>query len=85
MMCPLLRRSQPLQCRAVAGGGVAVPRDVVAAYCRGAYGGCPAYRYVRASGRLLHQTDFRAWVVIGISPGRVDAPASDASADPDAT
>lgn len=85
MMCPLLRRSHPPMCRAVAGELEPVPRDVAAAYCHGPYGNCPAYRYVRASGRLLHRADFRAWVVMGISPGRTDAPAVDASADPDAT
>ncbi len=84
MTCPLLRRSHPLLCRAVAGAQEPLPGDVVAAYCRGPYGGCPAFRYVRASGRLLHRADFRAWVVIGISPGRADAPSAAASTDTDA-
>jgi hypothetical protein len=84
MICPLLRRSHPPRCRAVMGGIEPVPKDVIAAYCHGPFGACPAYRYVRASGRLLHPSDFRAWVVMGISPGRLDAPAPEVPTDPDA-
>jgi hypothetical protein len=79
MSCPLLRRAQLPQCRAVADGPVPVGREIVASYCRGRYGDCPAYRYVRAAGHPLNPADFRAWVVEGISPGRVDPyPASPA-------
>jgi hypothetical protein len=73
MSCPLLRRTHPPQCRAVSGGVAPLAREVLATYCRGPFGECPAYRYVRASGRLLHPADFRAWVVQGIGPGRLDA------------
>lgn len=83
MTCPLLRRMHPATCRAVAFGREPVPREVLAAYCRGAYGGCPAYRYVRASGHLLHPADFRAWVVRGLTPGRIDA-SPEAPPEPDA-
>ena len=76
MSCPLLRRTHPPQCRAVSGGDAPLAREVVATYCRGPFGECPAYRYVRASGRLLHPADFRAWVLRAISPGRID-PAPD--------
>lgn len=73
MSCPLYHRAHPLQCRGVSGGPVPIDRDVVATYCRGAYGNCPGYRYLRAAGRLIHPADFRAWVIDGISPGRVAA------------
>ena len=73
MSCPLLRRAHPPRCRAVAGEPPPVGSDVVASYCRGHYGSCPGYRYVRAAGRLLNPADFRAWVVEGISPGHADA------------
>jgi hypothetical protein len=77
MSCPLFRRSQPPRCRAVVDGPTPVGPAVVASYCRGHYGGCPAYRYVRAAGRLLNPADFRAWVVEEIEPGRSGAsPAS---------
>ena len=71
MSCPLLRRTHPPQCRAVSGGSGPLAREVVATYCHGPFGECPAYRFVRASGRLLHPADFRAWVVQGIPPGRL--------------
>jgi hypothetical protein len=80
MSCPLLRRSQGPACRAVSGGPVAVPREVVAAYCRATWGDCPAYRYLRAAGHLLNPADFRAWVVDGLPPGRTTA---DPPAGPD--
>ncbi len=84
MSCPLLRRAHPLHCRAVEGGPAPVARDVAAAYCRGPFGDCPAYRYVRAAGRLVHPADFRSWVVDGISPGRLVPLPTDAAAGPDA-
>ncbi len=84
MSCPLLRRAHPLQCRAVAGDPTPVDRDVVAAYCRGRFGDCPAYRFVRAAGRLLHPADYRSWVLDGISPGRLVPPAADGEAGTDA-
>jgi hypothetical protein len=84
MSCPLLRRAHPLQCRAVGGEPVPVGRDVVATYCRGKFGDCPAYRYVRAAGRLLHPADFRSWVLDGISPGRLVPAPFDAGTGPDA-
>ena len=84
MSCPLLRRAHPLQCRAVAGDSAAVDRDIVATYCRGRFGDCPAYRYVRAAGRLLHPADYRSWVVDRIAPGRLVPPAADAEAGTDA-
>ncbi len=77
MSCPLLRRAHPPRCRAVAGEPPPVGPDVVASYCRGHYGSCPGYRYVRAAGRLLNPADFRAWVVDRIQPGRAE-PARDA-------
>ncbi len=80
MSCPLLRRAHPLQCKAVAGAPMPVERDVVATYCRDRYGDCPAYRYLRAAGRPVHPSDFRSWVVEGISPGRVE-PAPGVGAD----
>jgi hypothetical protein len=66
---------------------MALDRDIVAAYCRGTYGDCPGYRYVRASGHLVHHADFRSWVVQGIAPGRsAPGPALPESAvDPDGT
>jgi hypothetical protein len=84
MSCPLLRRAHPLQCRAVAGGPAPLQRDVVAAYCRGPFGDCPAYRYVRAAGRLVHPADYRSWVLDGIAPGRLARAATDAEAGTDA-
>ncbi len=84
MSCPLLRRAHPPQCRAVSGGPMPVGRDVTAAYCRGRYGDCPAYRYVRAAGRFLHPADFHAWVVEGLSPGRLVPPSPDAGPGTDA-
>lgn len=83
MSCPLLRRSHPPACRAVAGDSAAVGREILAAYCRGPYGTCPAYRYVRAAGHLLHPADFRAWVVEDVAPGRIDA-RPDGPIEPDA-
>jgi hypothetical protein len=73
MSCPLLRRSHPAVCRAVSDGPVPLGQQILAAYCRGPYGDCPAYRFVRASGHLVHPADFRAWVVQGVAPGQVDA------------
>ncbi|HEX9048945.1 MAG TPA: hypothetical protein VF841_00260 [Anaeromyxobacter sp.] len=84
MSCPLLRRAHPPQCRAVGGGPEPVGGGVVATYCRARFGDCPAYRYVRAAGRLLHPADFRSWVLDGIAPGRLAAPSEDAEARPDA-
>ncbi len=78
MSCPLLRRGHPPRCRAVAGDPPPVGADLVASYCRGQYGSCSAYRYVRAAGRLLNPADFRAWVVEGITPGHAEP-----SAEPD--
>ncbi len=81
MSCPLLRRSQAPRCRAVAGDPAPLGPGVIASYCRGHYGGCPAYRYLRAAGHLVHPADFRAWVVDGISPGQVDAPSPSPGTD----
>ncbi len=72
MTCPLLRRAHPAECRAVADAPAPLPRVVLASYCRGDHASCPAYRYVRAAGRPVDPADFHAWVVDGISPGRVD-------------
>ncbi len=83
MTCPLLRRAHAPGCRAVAFGSEPLPRAVLAAYCRGAYGSCPAYRYVRASGHLLNPADFRAWVVRGVAPGRIE-PSPEGPLGPDA-
>lgn len=70
MACPLLRRAPPHRCRAVDGASAALPGHVLSAYCRGAYAGCPAYRFLRAAGRPVHPSDFTSWVVRGIGPGR---------------
>ncbi|HET8538730.1 MAG TPA: hypothetical protein VFL83_02540 [Anaeromyxobacter sp.] len=77
MSCPMLRRAHPARCMAVAGEPTPVGRDIVAAYCHGRHGDCPAYRYVRAAGRPLHAADFRAWVVERISPGCVEPDPAD--------
>ncbi len=84
MSCPLLRRAHDPRCGAVAGGPAPVDRDIVATYCRGRFGGCPAYRYVRAAGHAVHPADFRAWVVDGIGPGRLVPDSPDAAPVTDA-
>jgi hypothetical protein len=85
MSCPFLRRSQPPACRAVADAPAPLSRTILGTYCRGSYGDCPGYRYVRAAGHPVHPADFRAWVVLDLSPGRLDAPPlPDASPGPDA-
>lgn len=58
-------------------------RDVVAAFCRGPYGDCPGFRYVRASGHAVHPADFRAWVTREISPGQVEPAARAGDGEPD--
>jgi hypothetical protein len=73
MTCPFLRRSQAPACRAVADAPAPLSREIVATYCRGPHGNCPAYRYVRAAGHAVHPADFRAWVVRDVAPGQVDA------------
>jgi hypothetical protein len=73
MSCPFLHKSHAPQCRAVAGGPLAIDRDVVATYCRPAHASCPAFRFLRASGRLVHPADFQAWVVLRVPPGRAVA------------
>lgn len=73
MSCPLLRRTHPAACRAVAGAPAPITSAVVATYCRGPYGACPAYRHLRAAGHAVHPADFRAWVVEDVGPGRLDA------------
>lgn len=83
MACPLLSRSQPPRCRAVSGGPLAVSREVQAGFCRGTFCDCPAYRYIRATGRALHPADFVAWVLRGLTPGRVE-PQSPPVLDPGA-
>ncbi len=81
MTCPFLSRSRP-QCRAVAGAPHPVAGDVIAAYCRGDPGSCPALRYLRATGRPAHPADFRAWVLRGVRPGRSE-PDGDAATSAD--
>ena len=81
MTCPLLGRTRP-QCHAVGGAPLPLSREVVAAYCRGAHESCPAFRYLRATGRPSHPSDFRAWVLRGVPPGRTD-PAEEAVSQPD--
>ncbi len=83
MVCPFLRRSHPAGCRGVAYGAEPLPREVLAAYCRGGWSTCPGYRYVRASGQLMHPADFRAWVVLGVVPGQIGSSANPPS-EPDA-
>ena len=72
MPCPLSKRAQLPECHAVAGRAEHPPREIVAAFCRGRFGDCPGYRYVRATGRALHPADFRAWVILGLDPGQTD-------------
>ena len=72
MSCPLLLRSQPQKCRAVAGGALPVTRETVVAFCRDAHAHCPAFRFLRVTGRFAHPADFRAWVLRGVPPGRTD-------------
>ncbi len=72
LACPFFRRTQPPQCRAVSGGPGHPPARAVAALCRGEFGACPAYRYIRAAGRTVHPADFVAWLVRGIGPGQVE-------------
>jgi hypothetical protein len=81
MPCPLLTRSHPAQCRAVAGGPFPVTRQVIAAWCRGPFETCPAYRFVKATGQLANPADFRAWILRGVPPGKTD-PAPDAPTEP---
>jgi hypothetical protein len=71
MVCPFLRRGHEARCGAVAGAGAPLTRAVVSTSCRGAFEGCPAFRYLRAAGRPAHPGDFMAWVVRGVSPGRI--------------
>ena len=83
MSCPLLSRARP-ECRAVAGGSHPVTAQVIATYCRAAPESCPAYRYLRATGGPAHPADFRAWVLLGVRPGRTDPePVPDLSSVPD--
>jgi hypothetical protein len=72
MSCPFLHRAHP-SCRAVADAPIVVGPEILATYCRGPYGDCPAYRYVRAAGHAVHPADFRAWVVRRVAAGRIDA------------
>jgi hypothetical protein len=72
MTCPLLVKSQPPKCGAVAGGPLPIERETVGAFCRDAFTLCPAYRYVRATGRSAHPADFRSWVVLRVPPGKTD-------------
>jgi hypothetical protein len=65
----------------VEGGVYPVGREVIAGYCRGAFAGCPAFRFVRAAGRLVHPSDFTAWVVRGVTPGRVEPDVGEQAAD----
>jgi hypothetical protein len=81
MSCPLLRRTQQPQCRAIAGEPLPLPRHVVAVYCRGNHASCPAFRYLRASGHPVHAADFESWVLRDIPPGRSDAPEATAGSD----
>jgi hypothetical protein len=84
MTCPFLRRSQPAACRAVADAARSVSRAILDSYCRGSYGDCPAYRYVRAAGHPVHPADFRAWVVLDLVPGRMDPRHDEAATSADA-
>ncbi len=72
MTCPLLRRAHGARCRAVAGPAAPVDPAVLRSYCHADYLLCPAYRFLRATGRSVHPADFEAWVIRGISPGRLD-------------
>ncbi len=69
MSCPFLLKTHPCRCTAVKGDPGAPPRIVVATLCRAGYKACPAYRFTRAAGKLLHPADFSAWVVLGIPAG----------------
>lgn len=71
MSCPLLTRSS-CRCRAVADAPHALPRLVLATYCHAAHESCPAFRYLRAAGHPAHPADFRAWVILGVSPGKTE-------------
>ncbi len=74
MACPLLRRSHPPACRGT-DGAPAVRGEVISAFCRGSHLECPAYRFVRAAGRLVHPADFTRWVAQSVTPpgGATDA------------
>lgn len=61
MACPLLTCSPSDSCRAVL-GRVPLTARLIATYCRGPYGECPAYRFVQATAEPMHPADFRAWV-----------------------
>jgi len=72
MTCPLLRRVHGARCRGVAGPAAPVGPDVQRSLCHADFFLCPAYRFLRATGRSVHPADFEAWVVRGISPGRLE-------------
>ena len=69
MPCPYLRRTHPARCTAVAGNPMAPPRLIVITLCRSGFQACPAFRFTRAAGKLLHPGDFVAWVVQRVPPG----------------
>jgi hypothetical protein len=66
MPCPYLSKTHPPRCTAVAGEAALPPRIVVATLCRAGFKACPAHRFTRAAGRLLHPADFIAWVTLRI-------------------
>jgi hypothetical protein len=72
MPCPFLRKSNPPRCNAVSGKPGAPPGVVVQTLCRGSHEGCPAFRFTRASGKLLHPADFESWVILRIPAGYDD-------------
>jgi hypothetical protein len=72
MPCPFLKKATGPRCGAVAGNSGAPPRLVIATLCRAGYQACPAFRFTRSSGKLLHPADFVAWVVRGIPAGCED-------------
>jgi hypothetical protein len=73
MPCPFLRTSTPARCCAVSGKPGAPPKVVVATLCRGGHEHCPAFRFTRASGKLVHPADFVSWIVLGIPAGYDDS------------
>lgn len=72
MVCPLLRRGHVDRCRSVEGTGAPVSVALVRGLCQGPFATCPAFRFLLAAGRAVHPADFAAWVLRGVSPGKID-------------